>query len=91
MCPQYRGKINSPVAKQISFLTQIRQVRNKIREMMGKKKLLEMSVEGDTIVINLDLRPVELPIYTDLNALHVGGSQLSQNIIKQSINGISIG
>ena len=58
---------------------------------MGKKKLLELSIEGDTAVINLDLRPLGLHIYTDLNALHVGGAQLSQNIIKQCRNGISIG
>jgi len=58
---------------------------------IGKKKLLELSVEGDTAVINLDLRPLGLHIYTDPNALHVGGTQLSQNIIKQSRNGISIG
>lgn len=58
---------------------------------MGKKNLLELSIEGDTAVINLDLRPLGLSIYTDPNALHVGGSQLSQNIIKQSRNGISIG
>ena len=58
---------------------------------MGKKNLLELSVEGDTAVINLDLRPLGLSIYTDPNALHIGGSQLSQNVIKQSRNGISIG
>jgi hypothetical protein len=58
---------------------------------MGKKNLLELSIEGDTAVINLDLRPLGLSVYTDPNALHVGGSQLSQNVIKQSRNGISIG
>lgn len=58
---------------------------------MGKKMLLELSIEGDTAVINLDLRPIGLHIYSDPNALRVGGSQLSQNIIKQSRNGISIG
>ena len=58
---------------------------------MGKKKLLELSIEADTAVINLDLRPLGLNIYTDPNALHVGGTQLSQNIIKHSRNGISIG
>lgn len=65
--------------------------RNYAAVMVGKKKLLEMSLEGETTVINLDLRPLGLPIYTDTNALHVGGSQLSQNIIKQCKNGISIG
>lgn len=58
---------------------------------MGKKNLLELSIEGDTAIVNLDLRPLGLSIYTDPNALHVGGSQLSQNIIKQCRNGISIG
>lgn len=58
---------------------------------MGKKKLLELSIEADTAVINLDLRPLGLNIYTDPNALHVGGTQLSQNVIKHSRNGISIG
>ena len=58
---------------------------------MGKKKLLELSIEKGVTVINLDLRPLGLHIYTDPNALHVGGTQLSQNIIKHSKNGISIG
>ncbi|MBI5193064.1 MAG: hypothetical protein HZA08_06435 [Nitrospirae bacterium] len=58
---------------------------------MGKKKLFELYVEVDSVVINLDLRPIGLHIYTDPNALHVGGTQLSQNIIKQSKHGISIG
>lgn len=58
---------------------------------MGKRKLLELSIEEDTAVINLDLRPLGLNIYTDPNALHVGGTQLSQNVIKHSRNGISIG
>src|SRR4030065_2120070 len=58
---------------------------------MGKKKLLELSIEADTAVIKLDLRPLGLNIYTDPNALHVGGTQLSQNVIKHSRKGILIG
>lgn len=70
---------------------EVKTKKNYATVKMGKKMLLELSTEGETVVINLDLRPLGLSIYTDLNALHVGGSQLSQNIIKQSRNGISIG
>src|SRR4030067_2962283 len=58
---------------------------------IGKKKLLELSIEEDTAVINIDLRTLWINIYTDPNALHVGGTQLSQNVIKHSRNGILIG
>jgi hypothetical protein len=54
-------------------------------------KLLHLSIEGDTAIVHIDLRPLGLRIYTDSNALHIGGSQLSQNIIKQCTNGIAIG
>ncbi len=54
-------------------------------------KLLHLSIEGDTAIVHIDLRPLGLRIYTDSNALHIGGSQLSQNIIKQCANGIAIG
>jgi hypothetical protein len=54
-------------------------------------KLLHLSIEGDTAIVHIDLRPLGLCIYTDSNALHIGGSQLSQNIIKQCTNGIAIG
>ena len=53
--------------------------------------LIELLIEGDTAHVNLDLRPLGLYIYTDKNSLHVGGSQLSQNIIKQCTNGIVVG
>lgn len=53
--------------------------------------LMELSKEGYTAIVNLDLRPLGLHIYTDKNSLHVGGSQLSQNIIKQCTNGIVVG
>ena len=70
---------------------EVKTEKNYVAVKMGKKKLIEMSIERATAVINLDLRPLGLSIYTDPNALHVGGSQLSQNVIKQSRNGISIG
>ena len=70
---------------------EVKTEKNYVAVKMGKKKLIEMSIERNTAVINLDLRPLGLSIYTDPNALHVGGSQLSQNVIKQSRNGISIG
>ncbi len=57
----------------------------------GNVKLLHLSIEGETAVVHLDLRPLGLRIYTDSNALHVGSSQLSQNIIKQCANGLAIG
>ncbi|MEW6213599.1 MAG: hypothetical protein AB1478_00100 [Nitrospirota bacterium] len=57
----------------------------------GDVKLLHLSIEGDTAIVHLDLRPLGLRIYTDSNALHIGSSQLSQNIIKQCTNGIAIG
>ena len=53
--------------------------------------LIELSIEGDSANVNLDLRPIGLHIYTDKNSLHVGGSQLSQNIIKECTNGIVVG
>ncbi len=58
-------------------------------------KLRELGAEslakGDTTIVHLDLRPLGLRIYTDSNALYIGSSQLSQNIIKQCAKGIAIG
>lgn len=53
--------------------------------------LIELLMDGETAQVNLDLRPLGIHIYTDKNALHVGGSQLSQNIIKECKNGIVVG
>lgn len=54
-------------------------------------KLIEVIIEGDTAIVNLDLRPLSIHIYTDRNALYVGGSQLSGNIFTNCKNGIVIG
>ena len=53
--------------------------------------LIELLREGDTAHVNLDLRLIGLHIYTDKTALHVGGSQLSQNIINKCTSGIVVG
>ncbi|MEE8330089.1 MAG: hypothetical protein V3R54_09190 [Thermodesulfovibrionia bacterium] len=58
---------------------------------LGNLLLMELLIKGDTAHVNLDLRPLGLHIYTDKNALHVGGSQLSENTIKQCTNGIEVG
>lgn len=58
---------------------------------LGNSLLIELFVKGDTATAQLDLRPLGLRIYTDSNALYIGSSQLSQNIIKQCTNGIAIG
>ena len=58
---------------------------------LGDSLLAELFVKGDTAIAQLDLRPLGLRIYTDSNALYIGSSQLSQNIIKQCTNGIAIG
>ncbi|MDP2689549.1 MAG: hypothetical protein Q8P48_05505 [Deltaproteobacteria bacterium] len=57
----------------------------------NNSKLIELIVEGDTAIVNLDLRPLSIHIYTDQNALYVGGSQLSGNIFTNCKNGIAIG
>lgn len=64
---------------------------NSVAVKLGNALIIELLIEGDTTIVNLDLRPLGLPIYTDTNALHVGGSQLSQNIIEQCTNGIVVG
>ncbi len=58
---------------------------------LGDSLLIELLVKGDTTIVNLDLRPLGLRIYTDSNAFYIGSSQLSQNIIKQCAKGITIG
>lgn len=58
---------------------------------LGNLLLMELLIKGDTAHVNLDLRPLGLHIYTDKNALHIGGSQLSENTIKQCTNGIEVG
>jgi len=58
---------------------------------LGNSLLIELFVKGDTATAQLYLRPLGLRIYTDSNALYIGSSQLSQNIIKQCTNGIAIG
>ncbi len=58
---------------------------------LGDSLLIELLVKGDTTIVNLDLRPLGLRIYTDSNAFYIGSSQLSQNIIKQCAKGIAIG
>lgn len=55
------------------------------------KTIFELHMKNDLAVVNLDLRPLGLHIFTDANALYVGGAQLSQNIIKKCKNGIGIG
>src|SRR3972149_9407242 len=44
---------------------EVKTEKNYVAVKMGKKKLIEMSIERDTAVINLDLRPLGLSIYTD--------------------------
>ncbi|HEY4706782.1 MAG TPA: hypothetical protein VII64_04920 [Thermodesulfobacteriota bacterium] len=56
-----------------------------------KIKLFELYLQNDIATINIDLRPISLHIYTDSNALYIGGAQLSGNIIKNCTNGIAIG
>lgn len=58
---------------------------------LGDSLLIELLVKGDTTIVHLDLRPLGLRIHTDSNALYIGSSQLSQNIIKQCAKGIAIG
>lgn len=65
--------------------------QNSVTISHGDVKILHLSIEGDAAIVHIDLRPLGLRIYTDSNALHIGGSQLSQNIIKKCANGIAIG
>lgn len=58
---------------------------------LDNSPLIEITREGDTDHVSLDLRVLGIYIYTYKTALHVGGSQLSQNIIKQCTNGIVVG
>ncbi|MBI4950295.1 MAG: hypothetical protein HY955_09150 [Deltaproteobacteria bacterium] len=60
-------------------------------ESKVEKKLIELSIDNGTAHISLDLRPLGLNIYSDKNAFHVGGSQLSGNVFKNCANGIVIG
>lgn len=57
---------------------------------LGDSLLIELSVKEEATIVNLDLRPLGLRIYTDSYSLHVGNSQLSQNVIKQCTKGIVI-
>ncbi|MEK6531320.1 MAG: hypothetical protein AABZ23_02360 [Deltaproteobacteria bacterium] len=58
---------------------------------IDEKTIFELHLKNDLAVASLDLRPLGLHIFTDQNALYVGGAQLSQNIIKNCKNGISVG
>jgi len=60
-------------------------------ESKAANKLIDLSIDNGTAHINLDLRPLGLNIYSDKNAFHVGGSQLSGNVFKNCANGIAIG
>ncbi|MBI5467764.1 MAG: hypothetical protein HY891_01415 [Deltaproteobacteria bacterium] len=65
--------------------------KNTVFIELDSVKLIELHYEGDTAIVSLDLRPLSLHIYSDTNALYIGGATLSENIIKNCTNGIGIG
>ncbi len=58
---------------------------------LDNTKLIEVVLRNDTAIIQLDLRPLGLHVYSDKNALHIGGAQLSYNTIRECKTGIAIG
>lgn len=54
-------------------------------------KIFEIILKDDVAWVNFDLRPLSLHIYTNQNALFIGGSQLSGNTFAECENGIVIG
>lgn len=80
-------KDNKIHKKEITLETKPNFVSVKLRGAL----LIELLIEKDSAIVNLDLRPIGINIYTDANALHIGGSQLSQNVISQCTDGIVVG
>ena len=56
---------NIPVAKQISFLTQIRQVRNKIREMIGHRCIFIFHSPESTMIHYANLFPITQGVHLE--------------------------
>ncbi|MBI5194970.1 MAG: hypothetical protein HZA10_01465 [Nitrospirae bacterium] len=75
----YKGEITLKTAPNSVFV--------KFRDNL----LIDLLINVDSAIVNLDLRHIGINIYTDTNALHIGGSQLSQNVISQCSSGIVVG
>ncbi len=63
----------------------------RVEALWKKTRLLSAELLDDGIHVELDLRPIGLAVWTDRGALHIGGSELVNNVIERSGTGIAIG
>ena len=74
-----------------NVIVDIDAISSKLMIKLGDRVIMNLSLRDDEAIVNLDLRPLGLLIFTDHQALHIGGSQLSQNTLKECTNAIVVG